>query len=70
MTAEIERYCVWPGQALGYMMGKITWLRLRDAQKRKQGGAFDIKAFHDTGMLAGSVPLSVLEQLYRDKGLI
>ncbi|MBP2161770.1 MULTISPECIES: DUF885 family protein [Asticcacaulis] len=70
VTAEIERYVVWPGQALGYMMGKITWLRLRDAQKRKQGGAFDIKAFHDTGMLAGSVPLSVLEQLYKDKGLI
>jgi uncharacterized protein (DUF885 family) len=70
VTAEIERYVVWPGQALGYMMGKITWLRLRDAQKRKQGMGFDIKAFHDTGMLAGSVPLAVLEQLYKDKGLI
>ena len=69
-TAEIERYCVWPGQALGYMIGKLTWLRLRDAQKKKQGAGFDIKTFHDTGLLAGAVPLAVLEQVYKDKGLI
>ncbi len=69
-AAEIERYCVWPGQALGYMVGKLTWLKIRDAQKAKQGGAFDIKAFHDTGLLAGAVPLEVLEQVYRAKGLI
>lgn len=70
VTAEIERYVVWPAQALGYMMGKITWLRLRDAQKRKQGAGFNIKQFHDTGLLAGSVPLAVLEQVYESKGLI
>lgn len=69
-ATEIERYCVWPGQALGYMVGKLTWLRLRDAAKAKQKGAFDIKAFHDTGLTAGSVPLSVLEQVYRAKGMI
>ena len=69
-AAEVERYCAWPGQALGYMTGKLTWLKIRDAQKAKQGGGFDIKAFHDTGLTAGSVPLAVLEQVYRDKGLI
>ena len=68
-ASEIERYCVWPGQALGYMVGKLTWLRIRDAQKARQGAGFDIKAFHDTGLLAGSAPLAVLEQVYRDKGL-
>ncbi len=30
-TSEIERYCTWPGQALGYMTGKLTWLKIRDA---------------------------------------
>ncbi|HVZ30705.1 MAG TPA: DUF885 family protein [Asticcacaulis sp.] len=69
-TAEIERYCVWPGQALGYMVGKLTWLRLRDAQKAKQGAAFDIKGFHDAGLLTGAVPLAVLETVYKSKGLI
>ncbi|WP_189486239.1 DUF885 domain-containing protein [Asticcacaulis endophyticus] len=69
-ATEIERYAVWPGQACSYMVGKITWLKIREAQKRKQGGAFDIKTFHDTGLLAGSVPLAVLEQLYQSKGLI
>ena len=67
---EIERYCVWPGQALGYMVGKIKWLDLRARMTAKQGTAFDIKKFHDTGLLAGAVPLAVLEQVYADAGLI
>ncbi|ESQ88588.1 Tat pathway signal protein [Asticcacaulis sp. AC460] len=69
-TLEIERYCAWPGQALGYMVGKITWLRLRDAMNKKQGAAFSYKTFHDTGLTAGSLPLAVLEDLYKAKGLI
>ena len=67
---EIERYAVWPGQALGYMVGKIKWLDLRAKMTAKQGTAFDIKTFHDTGLLAGAVPLAVLEQVYADAGLI
>ncbi|MGN6207625.1 DUF885 domain-containing protein [Asticcacaulis sp.] len=67
---EIERYCVWPGQALGYMVGKIQWLKLRAAATAKAGAAFDIKKFHDTGLLCGAVPLDVLEQVYKDAGLI
>ena len=68
--SEIERYCAWPGQALGYMVGKLTWLKIRDAAKAKQGAAFDIKAFHDTGLLCGAVPLAVLQNVYKDKGMI
>jgi len=68
--SEVERYCAWPGQALGYMVGKLTWLKVRDAAKAKQGAAFDIRAFHDTGLLCGAVPLSVLENVYKDKGMI
>jgi uncharacterized protein (DUF885 family) len=67
---EIERYCVWPGQALSYMVGKLQWMKLRDAMKAKQGAKFDIRAFHDTGLQAGGLPLAVLEQVYKDKGLI
>jgi uncharacterized protein (DUF885 family) len=67
-TAEVERYCVWPGQALGYMVGKIEWLKLRDAAKAKPG--FDIKRFHDTGLLCGAVPLDVLDDVYKAAGLI
>lgn len=69
-TTEIERYVVWPGQALSYMTGKLQWMRLREAMQTKQGKAFSIKTFHDTGMLAGAVPLAVLEQVYKDAGLI
>jgi len=69
-ATEIERYCVWPGQALGYMVGKLTWLKIRAASQAKLGNAFSIKRFHDTGLLCGAVPLSVLEQVYADAGAI
>ena len=60
---EIERYVVWPGQATSYMLGKLEWLRLRDKAKKALGRRFDIKAFHDAGLLAGPVPLTVLERV-------
>jgi uncharacterized protein (DUF885 family) len=63
---EIERYCVWPGQACSYMVGKLTWLRLRDEAKRKLGAKFDLRKFHDAGLLSGSVPLPVLERVIDD----
>ncbi|WP_298331202.1 DUF885 family protein [Asticcacaulis sp.] len=65
-TTEIERYCVWPGQALSYMTGKIQWVRLRDRMKAQLGSKFDIKAFHDRGLTAGPVPLAVLETVYAE----
>jgi uncharacterized protein (DUF885 family) len=61
-TTEIERYCVWPGQACSYMVGKLTWLRLREAAKAKMGARFDLSGFHDMALAAGSVPLTVLER--------
>jgi uncharacterized protein (DUF885 family) len=67
---EIDRYCVWPGQALGYMIGKIQWLKLRTAMQARQGKAFDIRQFHSVGLNAGSTGLDVLESVYRDQGLI
>ena len=60
-ATEIERYCVWPGQASSYMVGKLTWLRLRDKAKAALGPAFDIRQFHDAGLLTGNMPLIALE---------
>lgn len=63
LTTEIERYAVWPGQACGYMVGKTEWLRLREDARRTLGDRFDIRGFHDAGLLSGSMPLTVLEQV-------
>jgi uncharacterized protein (DUF885 family) len=59
-VTEVERYCVWPGQACSYMVGKLEWLRLRAAAKARLGPRFDIRAFHDAGLLTGPTPLDVL----------
>ncbi|OYW30466.1 MAG: Tat pathway signal protein [Caulobacter sp. 12-67-6] len=58
---EIERYCVWPGQACSYMIGKIVWLRAREKARKALGRKFDIREFHDAGLLSGMTPLTVLE---------
>ena len=65
-TSEVERYCVWPGQACSYMVGKLTWLRLRDRAKAALGEGFDIRAFHDAGLLCGPTPLTVLDDVIAD----
>jgi uncharacterized protein (DUF885 family) len=59
-VTEVERYCVWPGQACSYMVGKLTWLRLREQAKTALGPKFDIRKFHDAGLLSGPTPLDVL----------
>jgi uncharacterized protein (DUF885 family) len=65
-TTEVERYCVWPGQACGYMIGKLTLLRLRDKAKAALGARFDIRKFHDAVLLSGALPLAVLEKVVDD----
>jgi uncharacterized protein (DUF885 family) len=61
-TTEVERYCVWPGQACSYMIGKLTWLKLRSRAQQTLGAKFDIRKFHDAGLLSGPMPLDVLDQ--------
>lgn len=63
---EIERYCVWPGQACSYMVGKITFLEQRARAKKELGGKFDIRKFHDSVLLSGGTPLKVLENVVGD----
>jgi uncharacterized protein (DUF885 family) len=60
-VTEVERYCVWPGQACSYMVGKLTWLRLRERAKASLGPKFDIREFHDAGLIPGGTPLAVLD---------
>jgi uncharacterized protein (DUF885 family) len=61
MTSELERYCVWPGQACSYKLGHTVITRLRTQAKARLAGRFDLKAFHDAVLLNGSLPLPVLE---------
>jgi uncharacterized protein (DUF885 family) len=60
VTAEVNRYAVWPGQACGYMIGRLEILRIRREAQQRQGDAFDIKAFHNAVLDSGSLPLAVL----------
>jgi uncharacterized protein (DUF885 family) len=65
-TTEVERYCVWPGQACSYMLGKLEWLKLREQAKTQLGARFDIRKFHDAGLLSGATPLEVLDTVIGD----
>lgn len=58
---EIERYVVWPGQALGYKMGMIKILELREKAREALGEDFDIRQFHDKLLVEGGLPLTVME---------
>lgn len=62
VTTEVERYCVWTGQACAYKVGHNVWARLRRETEARLGGRFDIRAYHDFGLALGPVPLSVLER--------
>lgn len=62
VVSEIERYMVWPGQALGYKLGMLKILSLRELAKKQLGDKFDIKQFHDLVLLSGAVPMKVLDK--------
>ncbi|MFK2902406.1 DUF885 family protein [Dyella ginsengisoli] len=59
---EVDRYISWPGQALSYEIGYLKILELRRKAEQALGDKFDLRAFHDTVLQLGSVPLPVLEQ--------
>jgi uncharacterized protein (DUF885 family) len=63
MTTEVERYCTWPGQATSYKVGQTRWLKLRAEARRRLGTKFDIRDFHDVGLTAAPMPLSVLDNV-------
>ena len=60
VASEVDRYCSWPGQACGYKVGHTEINRQRDQAKAALASTFDVKAFNDTVVLGGNVPLDVL----------
>ncbi|MFS0738654.1 DUF885 domain-containing protein [Sphingomonas sp. 1P06PA] len=62
VTAEIERYMAWPGQALGYKLGQLRLLELRAAARRRKGKRFSLKAFHGAVLGNGAMPLDLVER--------
>lgn len=60
VASEVDRYCSWPGQACGYKVGHSEINTQRERAKTTLGSAFDVKAFNDTVVLGGNVPLDVL----------
>lgn len=62
IETEIRRYLVIPGQATAYKIGMIDIQRLRKLSQDELGDKFDIRAFHDTVLGGGALPLSMLER--------
>jgi uncharacterized protein (DUF885 family) len=54
---EVDRYIVWPGQALAYKAGQLEMLRLRAEAEARLGGRFDVRAFHDALLGNGAISL-------------
>ncbi len=60
VQSETDRYMAWPAQALGYKIGQLEILKLRQYSKDQLGDKFDLRAFHDEVLSGGAVPLDVL----------
>jgi len=60
MASEVDRYCVKPGQACGYMVGLQQLLELRSAARQRLGDRFDLRDFNDSVVASGNVPLALL----------
>ncbi|MGC1301237.1 MAG: DUF885 family protein [Caulobacteraceae bacterium] len=61
IETEVDRYIAWPGQALSYYLGEMAIQRSRHKAEAALGAKFNIRAFHDSVLELGSVPLPVLE---------
>jgi uncharacterized protein (DUF885 family) len=68
-TEEIERYMVWPGQALSYKIGELKIRELREKYSKQLGNRFKLSDFHDEFLKDGCMPLNILEKKMDDWAL-
>ena len=65
IEVEVDRYIVWPGQALGYKLGQLKFKELRDYAGKELGDRFNLRAFHDEVLGQGGLPLDILDARVR-----
>jgi len=63
VRGEIDRYCAWPGQALGYKVGHTAINRLRAKARLELKDKYDFRRFNDAIVLGGAVPMTVLGRI-------
>lgn len=61
VTVEVDRYIIWPGQALSYKLGELKIKELRKYAKEKLGDKFDLREYHHQVLKEGAVPLTLLD---------
>jgi uncharacterized protein (DUF885 family) len=66
--AEVRRYTYTPTYQLSYLLGKVLLLRLRDDERRRLGGEFSLRRFHDSLLYAGSLPISFQRRALAGEG--
>jgi uncharacterized protein (DUF885 family) len=63
---EIDRYCVYPGQACAFMIGRLELLRAREAARARLGARFDVRDYHQRVLAAGPMPMEVMRRMVGD----
>ncbi len=61
VQSETDRYMAWPAQGLGYKIGQLKFIALRERAQKALGDKFDVRGFHDEALSGGAMPLDVLD---------